>query len=198
MIASLLQRAVGGPLAAAGLALAGCATAERAPDLATQPVDETPSSEAERLAHALVEAEQAFARGDKRALTAALGRLDAVGATPLDENMTEIQRWRDAADPQPPMRGRPLGPGFRSGELPPGESEQIEQVFLSGERASVALSSPGATRLTLEVQGRRDEPVCRRGGKAKHCRWGPLGTERYRMRSTNPGKDSARYALVVD
>lgn len=184
-------------LAAAPVAV-GCAD-DGTRALSSAPAnDATPASPAEQLAQALAEAERAFGRGDETALTAALRRIDALGAAPFDDETNELRRWRAAAAASPPMRGRPLGPGFRSGELSPGASEQIEQVFLSGERASVALSSPGAGRLTLEVQDRREEPVCSRGGKSNHCQWVPVFTERYRIRVANPGNESARYFLVIE
>ena len=95
------------------------------------------------------------------------------------------------------MRGRPLGPGFRSGSLPPGESEQLEQVFLSGKRASVALSAPSGARLKLEVADRSQEAVCGKEGNPTHCQWVPLFTDRYRIRIVNPGRTEVRYFLVV-
>ena len=65
---------------------------------------------------------------------------------PLDEASPELARWRAAAAQEPPLRGPALGPGYRSGQLPAGRSEQLEQVFLSGKRASVALSAPSGAR----------------------------------------------------
>ena len=95
------------------------------------------------------------------------------------------------------MRGRPLGPGYRSGEVSPGGSEQIEQVFLSGKRASVALSIPGRGQLTLHVQNGREEPVCGQAGTASRCQWVPVFTDRYRIKIANPGRTAVRYFLVV-
>ena len=63
--------------------------------------------------------------------------------------------------------------------------------------AALTEISPGAARLTLEVQDRRDEPVCGRGGKSNHCQWVPVFTDRYRIRIINPGATSVRYFLVV-
>ena len=95
------------------------------------------------------------------------------------------------------MRGRPLGPGYRSGQVSPGSSEQIEQVFLSGKRASVALSIPGRGQLTLQVQNGREEPVCGNEGTTSHCQWVPIFTDRYRIKIANPGRTAVRYFLVV-
>jgi hypothetical protein len=95
------------------------------------------------------------------------------------------------------MRGRSLGPGYRSGQLRAGRSEQLEQVFLSGTRASVALSAPSGARLRLEVQDRSDDAVCGKEGNPNHCQWVPLFTGRYRIRIVNPGATAVRYFLVV-
>lgn len=156
-----------------------------------------PSSDAERLALALTDADSAFQRSDKDRLTEALRRIDALGGKPLDEASPELRQWRQAAGQAPPMRGRPLGPGYRSGQVSPGSSEQIEQVFLSGKRASVALSIPGRGQLTLQVQNGREEPVCGKEGTTSHCQWVPIFTDRYRIKIANPGRTAVRYFLVV-
>lgn len=179
------------------LALAGCTSPT---DCCSEPATASatvPASDAERLAMALVDADQAYARGDNARLAEALRRFDALGGRPLDETDPEIGRWRQAANQAPPMRGRSLGPGYRSGQLSPGRSEQLEQVFLSGKRASVALSAPSGARLKLEVQDRKDEAVCGREGNPNHCHWVPLFTDRYRITIVNPGQSAVRYFLVV-
>jgi hypothetical protein len=186
-------------LLAAALALVALAGCVSTTDCCSQPASTTaaPASDAERLAIALADADSAFQRSDKDRLTEALRRIDALGGTPLDGNSPELAQWRQAANQTPPMRGRPLGPGYRSGQVPPGSSEQIEQVFLSGKRASVALSIPGRGHLTLHVQNGRDEPVCGKEGNASHCQWVPIFTDRYRIRIANPGRTAVRYFLVV-
>ncbi len=183
--------------ALAPLALTGCASS--AADCCSQP-DSTatvPASDTERLAVALVDADLAYTRGEWDRLTDALRRIDALGGRPLDEASPELRQWHQAAGQAPPMRGRPLGPGYRSGQVSPGSSEQIEQVFLSGKRASVALSIPGRGQLTLQVQNGRDEPICGKEGAASHCQWVPVFTDRYRIRIANPGRTAVRYFLVV-
>lgn len=177
-------------------ALAACAaTTESGGGFAV--ASEADLSNTERLALALVEADAAFASGDKVRLADALRRFDALGGRPLDGDTIELDRWRQAVNQQPPMRGRSLGPGYRSGQLSPGRSELLEQVFLSGTRASVALSAPSGARLRLEVQDRRDEAVCGKEGNPNHCQWVPLFTDRYRIRIVNPGETAVRYFLVV-
>jgi hypothetical protein len=181
------------------LVLAGCASpADCCGDPESSGEAAVPASDAERLAMVLVDADQAFARGDKDRLTDALRRFDALGGQSLDENAADLQQWRQAVTQTPPMRGRTLGPGYRSGQLSAGSSESMEQVFLSGKRASVAVSAPGMAKLTLEVQGRRDEAVCGKHGNPSHCQWVPVFTDRYRIRIANPGKTAVRYYLVVE
>lgn len=157
-----------------------------------------PASDAERLAVALADASAAFSRGDEARLANALRRIDAIGGRPLEGGASELSQWRQVASEVPPMRGRSLGAGYRSGDLSPGRSEQLEQVFLSGKRASVALSAPGSARLTLEVQDRRDEAVCDKEGNPAHCQWVPVFTDRYRIRIANTGATAVRYYLVVE
>jgi hypothetical protein len=186
------------PIVALALALAACTSAA---DCCSQPAS-TPSvtagSVAERLAVALIEADLAFARGDKDRLTDALRQIDALGGRPFDETSPELLQWRQAVSQAPPMRGRTLGPGYRSGQVSAGSSEQIEQVFLSGKRASVALSFPGGGRLSLHVQNGRDEAVCGKEGNPSHCQWVPIFTDRYRIKIANPGRSAVRYFLVVE
>jgi hypothetical protein len=156
-------------------------------------------SKAEQVALALADAERAQANGESGRLAKALRRLEALGAKPLDDAASDpVPRWRLASGHLPPMRGRALGPGYRSGRLAPGASEHIEQVFLSGERASIALSAPMATGLKLEVQDRREARVCGRAGTPSHCRWVPTFTERYRIKVENLGSRPARYFLVIE
>lgn len=190
-------------LQAASLAVAVLASTGCAHDGAENVPRETASSlgsvsGAEQLALVLADADHAFAAGERQRLTNALHLLDRLGATPLNGAVAELQRWRAAAIQGPPMRGRPLGPGYRSGQVRPGATEQLEQVFLSGKRASIALSSPGNSRLVLEVQNGRDDTVCKREPNPNHCQWVPMFTDRYRIRIANPGKKAARYFLVIE
>jgi hypothetical protein len=177
-------------------ALASCVSPNDAQSASTSAA--ALSSDAGRLAVALADADAAFARNDRERLAEALRRVDALGGKPLDASSPELARWRQATVQDPPMRGRPLGPGFRSGELSPGSSEQLEQVFLSGKRASVALTAPNNARLKLEIQDRHDAAVCGREGNPSQCQWVPVFTDRYRIRVANPGTAPVKYFLVVD
>jgi hypothetical protein len=180
------------------LTLTGCASpTDCCAPPATAADSAAAQSDTERLAAALVDADAAFARGDKVRLAHALRRFDALGGKPLDATTTDLDMWRAAIDQPPPMRGRSLGPGYRSGQLSAGRSEQLEQVFLSGKRASVALSAPSGARLKLEIVDRSQEAVCGKEGNSSHCQWVPLFTDRYQIRIINPGEKAVRYFLVV-
>ena len=185
-------------IAPIALALAGCASSAAEPTSAGNGAVAAPASDAERLAVALVDADTAFAGRDNDRLADALRRLDALGGRPLEGDSPELARWRQAVAQNPPMRGRPLGPGFRTGQLSPGSSELLEQVFLSGKRASVALTAPNNARLTLDIQDRREAEVCGREGNPSHCQWVPVFTDRYRIRIANPGRAAVKYFLVVE
>lgn len=185
------------PLAVATLAACAAGDGAGVPAMAVAEPPAEPASSAERLAVTLAEAEEAFARGDGQALARALERIDALGGHPLDEH-EQLAQWRQVAALTPPMRGRPLGPGYRAGQLAPGGSEQIEQTFLSGERASIALSSPSKVQLTLHVANGREQAVCGRQGNPSQCNWVPIFTERYRITVTNQTSRPAHYFLVVE
>jgi hypothetical protein len=180
------------------LTLAGCASPTDccAPQAVVADIAAV-QSDAERLAVALVDADSAYGRGDNLRLADALRRFDAIGGKPLDDTPSDLASWRAAIDQPPPMRGRSLGPGYRSGQLSAGRSEQLEQVFLSGKRASVALSAPSGARLKLEIVDRSQEAVCGKEGNSSHCQWVPLFTDRYQIRIINPGEKAVRYFLVV-
>jgi len=179
------------------LALGGCASSA-GPETASAGAVAAPASDAERLAVALADADSAYVSRDRDRLADALRRVDALGGKPMDGESADLAQWRQAVAQNPPLRGRPLGPGFRSGQLPPGSSELLEQVFLSGKRASVALTAPNNARLSLEVQDRREAEVCGREGNPSHCQWVPVFTDRYRIRIANPGRAAVKYFLVVE
>lgn len=154
-----------------------------------------------QLARAFAEAADAETAGDAKALARAVRVIDASGSRPLAEsNADPVPGWRSrtAGAGNPPYRGRPLGPGYRSGLLNPGARETFNQLFLSGTGASIALSAPTGDRLALKVLDPQAKPICTdETGKGAMCRWVPLFTQRYTIEVTNLGKGDARYFLVV-
>jgi hypothetical protein len=154
-----------------------------------------------KLAEAFAQAAEAEKKGDAKGLAKALRFIDASGARPLATSQADpIPAWRSLANGagSPPYRGRPLGPGYRSGLLNPGGRETFNQLFLSGTGASIALSAPTGDRLALKVLDPQAKPICTdESGRGGMCRWIPLFTQRYTIEVSNMGKGDARYFLVV-
>ena len=155
-------------------------------------------SDPARTARLLASAELAREAGRMDEVRAALASLDALGAKSLDDR-DPLNEWRDAAAyNEPTMRGRTLGPGYRRGILEAGETVQLEQSFLSGERAMVSLSGSQASRLTLRVSQPDDRSVCAGSSPPVDCSWLPLITQRFTIQVTNRGPDRASYYLVTN
>lgn len=155
----------------------------------------------ERVALALATAQNAQGKQDRRELASALAVIDRSGAHPLAEwNGTDpVPQWRALVpDKAPPMRGSPLGPGYRSGQIMGGRSERFEQVFLSGQKASIALSTPGNAPISLHVLDPERKPVCVIRNTKRTCHWVPIFTQRYTIEVHNSGNGVADYFLVVD
>lgn len=164
--------------------------------------DSTEPARDVQVAAALSEAANAQASHLEGGLAKALGVIDRTGAHPLPDwdGPDPVPAWRTliVPDPTPPMRGSALGPGYRSGQLLAGRSDRFEQVFLSGKKASIALSSPGSAPLSLRVLDAERNPVCNAADERMACRWVPLFTQRYMIEVRNAGDKVADYFLVVD
>lgn len=154
-----------------------------------------------RLANALADAADAEARGDTKTLARAVQVIDGSGSRPLEASPSDpVPAWRDAArgEASPPYRGRPLGPGYRSGKLGVGGRESFSQLFLSGTGATIALSAPTGDKLALRVLDPQARPICTdESGRGGLCKWVPLFTQRYTIEVMNRGAGDARYFLVV-
>ncbi|KHK92333.1 hypothetical protein [Novosphingobium malaysiense] len=155
----------------------------------------------EKVALALSSAQAAQANRNHKALASALAVIDRSGAHPLVDwdGADPVPRWRTLlAATAPPMRGSPLGPGYRSGQILAGHSEAFEQVFLSGQKASIALSTPGNAPISLRVLDSDHRPVCIMSNRNRTCHWVPMFTQRYTIEVRNPGDREAEYFLVVE
>lgn len=193
--------AAGAALALAlALALAGCAGAASAPDaLAAAPAPAKPR--AEQLAEALVLAESAEQRGDAAALGKAalvIDRLNAEAQTPDDAEA--LSRWRAAlpADAAPLLRGRALGPGYRSAVLMPGAATQLSQTFLGGRSAQIVVRIAQGSALKLMVRDQAMREVCRANRNPAQCQWVPLYTQRHSIEVVNTGREVSRIYIVFD
>lgn len=183
--------------AGALMVLAGCASSARAEmDPAAAPV-----TRAEQLAQALAAAASAEASGDRQALGQAVVLIDRLGAHPIEGAGDDpMGAWRsNAAFTDPPLRGRTLGPGYRSGRIAAGSKESFAQLFLSGTGAHIAVSAPNGGRVAMRVIDPQAKTICKgeanRGGT---CRWVPLFTQRYTIEVANLSNEDVRYFLVVD
>ncbi|WP_159981143.1 MULTISPECIES: hypothetical protein [unclassified Novosphingobium] len=175
------------------LAVPGAAAQEQA--------SAAPLALGERVALALATAQTAQSHADREGLAQALGVIERSGARPLSDWNGEdpVPAWRTLAAPMPsPLRGSALGPGYRAGKAQPGRSDSFEQVFLSGKKASIALSTPSDTPLTLQVLDAERRAVCSTADARRACRWVPVFTQRYVIEVRNGGNRVAEYFLVVE
>lgn len=186
--------------------VAGCASGSVASAAAAPPIA-ADANPVERVAAAMAQADEA-ANGttvDTARLSQALAQLDAFGAKPASDNAGEdpapawSARLAAAGGSPPPLRGRALGPAYRNGVVKPGEAVVIEQIFLGGKSARVAVSAAGGQALALRVTDPAPRTMCQPAASARGtCTWLPLFTQRYAIALTNEGKVAVRYYLVVD
>jgi hypothetical protein len=185
-------------LASACVLLAGCASVPTvAPLLEVSPAEQTPET---RLATALATADAAASIGDRPALVRALADIEALGGRPDDPGGEALlAAWQaKSGAPSIPLRGRTLGRGYRSGTITPGSNLVIAQTFLSGQKASIAVSAVDGKALGLSVLDGEDKPVCREQSQRASCSWIPLFTQRHTIQVRNPGPREVRYYLVID
>ncbi|MEY4722347.1 MAG: hypothetical protein RIQ46_2072 [Pseudomonadota bacterium] len=189
------------PLLAAILCLPLAACATKLVSTVSSPAAPSPATRAELIALALQDAAAADAAGDAEGLGRALRVVDAAGARPIEPAGEDpVPAWRTrAADAEPPLRGRPLGPGYRSGRIAAGGRDSFAQLFLSGTASTIAISAPSGDRVALSVLDKDAKPVCKREGtRGGACRWVPLFTQRYTIEVQNLGASDARYFLVIE
>lgn len=180
-------------------ALAGCAAHGTEPHAAAAP---SGASRASGVAADLAAADAAHGNGDKRVLASTLLRLGQRGARPLDDAVADdpVPAWRAAvADKLPPLRGRALGPGYVRGTLAPGNETSLNQLFLSGQAATIAADSQPQSELRLRIYDGDGKLVCdRTPAHARDCRFTPVFTQRYRIELSNGGARRVNYYLVLD
>jgi len=192
------MRALGPGIAAAAL-LSACATASAPPTSGAS--TDTALSPAARLALDLAAADAAFAAGETKRLAATLPRIEGRNPRPLDTDAPDpVAAWRAALPgAPPPLRGRALGPGYVRGTLAAGAATRMDQLFLSGQAATIAASSTPQQAMRLRIFDAAGALVCDRApAHARDCRFTPVFTQRYRIELSNGGAKSARYYLVVD
>lgn len=93
-----------------------------------------------------------------------------------------------------PFGGRLLGRGYQQGWIEAGAELKLEQQFLAGQPATVALATDPDTPLALIVAEPGAGRACR---SARGCRWLPEYTQRYAITLRNAGGARVRYVLVL-
>lgn len=166
-----------------------------------------PVSVTERVASALARGEQAGSgRVDPDSLAKISHFLLAAGARPADAAAPDLAtQWAELARAQGvkapiPFRGRALGPAYRRGRLAAGKRFALEQLFLAGRSAEVALMPVTPARLTLEITDGSPKPICRRGAAnpPASCKWLPVYTKRHSVTVSNLGRAAADYYIVIN
>jgi hypothetical protein len=182
--------------AGAALALAGCAGSQVAP----APVATVAAPRAEQLAEALVLADRAEQRSDAAALSKAALLIDRLGPeAQTDKDAETLSRWRASLpEDTPPLRGRALGPGYRSAVLMPGAATELSQTFLGGRSAQIVVRVAEGSALKLMVRDQSEREVCQAASDPVNCRWLPLYTQRHRIEIVNTGRTLARFYIVFD
>jgi hypothetical protein len=180
------------------LALAGCAHSPPVPPPA--PAVSAAAPRAEQLAEVLLLADRAEQRGDPAALGKAALLIDRLGPEPqTDDDAQTLSRWRTSLPPgTPPLRGRALGPGYRSAVLMPGAATELSQTFLGGRNAQIVVRVAEGSALKLMVRDQSERKVCEAESDPVNCRWLPLYTQRHRIEIVNTGRRMARFYIVFD
>ncbi len=190
----MIAKAAGSGAGIALMLLSACA----APRVAGGDATASPAS---RLARDMAVADAAFDAGDRAALADAVQRIERQSPRPIDGDAPDpVRRWRGALpDAAPPVRGRALGPGYVRGTLAPGAARRMDQLFLSGQAATVAANSRPQKHLRLKIFDGAGQLVCDRSpAHVRDCRFTPVFTQRYRIEIANGGAATAHYYLVVD
>ena len=73
---------------------------------------------------------------------------------------------------------------------------KVDQLFLAGQSASVAVAGAPGQGVKLAVEGPDAPPVCT--GSDRSCSWTPIFTQRYTITVRNGGRSATRYYLVMD
>ena len=190
--------------------LLGCANAsagansqaQSRPDLTKFPVDQGPVM---RAAHAILMGQQAEQKADASALHTAAQVLQSLGAKPdMDQEDDLSSRWASQAKSIEPAtepsvyRGRALGPSYKKGMVSALSTVNIEQIFLAGKKASVALVPVSSKPMSIRISDGQGKNICNRSTSSKpaNCEWLPLFTERYRINIHTSASQPVTYYLV--
>lgn len=166
-----------------------------------------PRSNVMRAADALILGEASLKSGKADDLIRATQILTVIGARPADAKADDlVKQWSEIAllqNPElaaPVYRGRILGPAYKSGTVLGSSSLVVEQLFLAGKKATVALVPSQQSKLTIHVSNSEGAPVCVKPGvkKKASCQWLPIFTDRFEIRIQNNSQSNVKYHLVLN
>ncbi len=158
-----------------------------------------------RTADAIIAGQVAERNADAAGLRAAAGKLDNLGARPDDDQHDDLsESWSRQAsviDPSTPpavYRGRALGPSYKKGVVSATSRVSINQIFLAGKKASVALVPASSKPVSIEISDGEGRKICSRltSLKPANCEWLPLFTERYQIDIRTSESRPVSYYLV--
>ena len=162
------------------------------------------ANRAEQLARLLATADQLSraARPDKKALAGTLLSIEELGAAPLADFAGDpVPAWRASVqseiDKTPPFRGRVLGAAYRLGWIGGASTLRMEQLFLGGKSATVAMSVSPASPVSLQIIDADQKTICT-ANAGNSCVWMPQYTRRYTIEVKNLSDDKARYYLALN
>lgn len=151
----------------------------------------------------LIRGEAMRAAGDYAGLLGAAENLRLLGANPIDGQGDVAIGWIEEARAHGVTRailsprGRALGPAYRRGSLPGGESMTIRQVFLGGQPARVALATPGkgaSVELSVAVRDTEGRLMC---GGGVNCVWQPTYSGRFDIEIANEGDGASDFYVTI-
>ena len=192
-----------GVMTALCMLAAGCAapgTGDAARTSAAPVPTSAHTGRAERLADALLMADRAERARDATALALAAQRLDQLGPKPQTaQDEAAMRRWMARLPTDTgPMRGRALGPAYRSAALNPGATTQLHQTFLGGRSAQIVLKVSRGPAPQLVVRDQSDRQVCKTSDDPITCLWVPLYTQRHSIEIVNTGPAMSEFYIVFD
>lgn len=190
------------PLLALLLCAACAASVSGAP---AAPDDAAAASAVDRVALALLAGSRAEQGSERWALRAASRALAIEGARPAGEAQADLAaRWNGLAGGTdrtlPLYRGRALGPAYRDARLRPGAELALEQIFLGGHKAEVALVPVSGGELILEIRQAGEKAICQASADPPpaKCSWIPLYTARHELKVRNAGRRDAAFLVVTN
>jgi len=121
------------------------------------------------------------------------------GAHPIDGAVDLSALWMSTRGiPKSPVyRKRALGPGYRAVRLAGGEAIRLEQVFLAGQRAQVAVAAQEITKFSLTVSDDDQQTSCAASHRHAKCDWTPYYTTRFKIDLINSGNSPNVFYLVL-